>query len=65
MKNLTIETLTDSIFDNGRMDLLFNVDGKIYMASGKAPEGSYTDEDYWEDEKNLADFLEDAEIEER
>lgn len=60
---LTVDTLTCSIADDGnKMDLLFDVDGETWMASGECPQGAVTNENFWESQKNIDAFLEDAEI---
>lgn len=60
---LTVDTLTYSIADDdNKMDLLFDVDGETWMASGNCPEGAVVNEGYWESQENIDAFLEDAEI---
>lgn len=67
MENLTVETLMNSEYDAdmNRIYLQFDVDGKEVVAYGKAPEGSFAHEDWFDHQENIDAFLKDATIEEK
>ena len=62
---LTASTLMKSIYDADmdEMTLIFQTDGGRVFARGKAPEGSFTDERYFDSDESIRSFLEDADVE--
>lgn len=64
---LTVRTLMESNYDRdmNTITLIFQDGNSRVMATGTAPEGSFSDEKYFDKEENIKSFLEEAEIEER
>lgn len=64
---MTIRTLMESNYDRdtSTITLIFQDGDNRVMATGTAPEGSFSDEKYFDKEENIKAFLKDAEIEER
>lgn len=50
--------------DMNQMTLIFDDGNSRAIATGKAPEGSFNNENYFDNEENIKAFLETAEIEE-
>ena len=63
---MTVRTLMESDYDSdmNQITLIFDDGDSRVMATGTAPEGSFDDENYFDNEENIKDFLEHAEIEE-
>ena len=66
MMEMTVRTLTESDYDAdmNQITLIFQDGDSRVMATGTAPEGSFSDENYFDSEDNIKSFLKDAEIEE-
>lgn len=66
MIEMTVRTLMESDYDADmdQITLIFDDGDSRVMATGTAPEGSFDDENYFDNEENIKDFLEHAEIEE-
>ena len=64
---MTVRTLMESNYyaDMNQITLIFQDGDSRVMATGTAPEGSFSDEKYFDREENIEAFLKDAEIEER
>ena len=64
---MTVRTLMESKYDRdtNTITLIFHDGDNRIMATGTAPEESFSDEKYFDREENIKSFLEDAEIEER
>ena len=65
MIEMTVRTLMESDYDADmdQITLIFDDGDSRVMATGTAPEGSFDDENYFDNEENIKDFLEHAEIE--
>ena len=66
MIEMTVRTLMKSLYDGDQnlISLIFEDGDTKVMATGKDPEGSKDDENYFDNEENIKVFLETAEIEE-
>lgn len=69
-EGFTVANLQYSLWDDdgtetGRMDLIFGIGGKKFMASGRCPKESIDDDTYFDSQKNIDAFLYDADIEEK